>query len=107
MEVLELTSIGSEDVKIISFFLCNEYLCCRDAIVSWLKKKTGPGLHNITTTEEAERILTDEDKIVLGYLESLVVWFLSIFTAIAAFMVLLISVFHGSTSTLSIGFLLL
>lgn len=44
----------------------------KDAIVSWLKKKTGPGLHNITTTEEAERILADEDKIVLGYLESLV-----------------------------------
>lgn len=44
----------------------------KDAIVSWLKKKTGPGLHNITTTEEAEHILADEDKIVLGYLESLV-----------------------------------
>lgn len=73
MEVLELTTIGSEDVRISSFSLCNEYLFCRDAIVSWLKKKTGPGLHNITTTEEAERILVDEDKIVLGYLESLVV----------------------------------
>lgn len=45
----------------------------RDAIVTWLKKKIGPGLHNITTVEEAERILTDEDKIVLGYLDSLVV----------------------------------
>ncbi|KAH6760361.1 PDI-like 1-3 [Perilla frutescens var. hirtella] len=44
----------------------------KDAIVSWLKKKTGPGLHNITTTEEAERILADEEKIVLGFLESLV-----------------------------------
>ncbi|KAL1552756.1 protein disulfide-isomerase [Salvia divinorum] len=44
----------------------------KDAIVSWLKKKTGPGLHNITTTEEAERVLADEDKIVLAYLESLV-----------------------------------
>lgn len=41
--------------------------------MSWLKKKVGPGLHNITTTEEAERILANEDKIVLGYLESLVV----------------------------------
>ncbi|XP_051145451.1 protein disulfide isomerase-like 1-4 [Andrographis paniculata] len=44
----------------------------KDAIVTWLKKKIGPGLHNITTVEEAERILTDEDKLVVGYLESLV-----------------------------------
>ncbi|PIN09703.1 Protein disulfide isomerase (prolyl 4-hydroxylase beta subunit) [Handroanthus impetiginosus] len=44
----------------------------KDAIVSWLKKKIGPGLHNIMTIEEAERILADEDKLVVGYLESLV-----------------------------------
>ncbi|KAK6136217.1 hypothetical protein DH2020_030049 [Rehmannia glutinosa] len=44
----------------------------KDAIVAWLKKKIGPGLKNITTIEEAEHILADEDKIVLGYLESLV-----------------------------------
>ncbi|KAL8551495.1 hypothetical protein ACS0TY_000552 [Phlomoides rotata] len=44
----------------------------KDAIVSWLKKKIGPGLSNITTIEEAERILVDEDKVVLGYLDSLV-----------------------------------
>ncbi|KAL6586499.1 Protein disulfide isomerase-like 1-3 [Orobanche minor] len=44
----------------------------KDAIVTWLKKKIGPCLHNITTIEEAERILANEDKIVLGFLESLV-----------------------------------
>ncbi|GFP94356.1 protein disulfide isomerase-like 1-3 [Phtheirospermum japonicum] len=44
----------------------------KDDIVTWLKKKIGPGLHNITTIEEAEQILAKEDKIVLGYLESLV-----------------------------------
>ncbi|KAL8052157.1 hypothetical protein ABFX02_06G194800 [Erythranthe guttata] len=43
----------------------------KDAIVTWLRKKTGPGLHNITTIEEAEHILANEDKIVLAYLEGL------------------------------------
>ncbi|KAI7735975.1 hypothetical protein M8C21_022387 [Ambrosia artemisiifolia] len=43
----------------------------KDAIVSWVKKKTGPGLHNITTVEEAERILTSESPIVVGYVENL------------------------------------
>ncbi|KZV35164.1 protein disulfide isomerase-like 1-4-like [Dorcoceras hygrometricum] len=36
------------------------------------QEKTGPGISNITTTEEAERILTSEDKVVLGFLDSLV-----------------------------------
>ncbi|KAL2526411.1 Protein disulfide isomerase-like 1-3 [Abeliophyllum distichum] len=44
----------------------------KDAIINWVKKKIGPALYNITTTEEAERILAAEEKIVLGYLESLV-----------------------------------
>ncbi|KAL0317469.1 UNVERIFIED_CONTAM: protein disulfide isomerase-like 1-4 [Sesamum angustifolium] len=44
----------------------------KDAIVAWLKKKIGPGLHNVTTIEEGERILADEDKLVLGFLDSLV-----------------------------------
>ncbi|CAA0814464.1 Protein disulfide isomerase-like 1-3 [Striga hermonthica] len=44
----------------------------KDAIVTWLKKKIGPGLFNITSIEEAEQILAKEDKVVLGYLESLV-----------------------------------
>lgn len=45
----------------------------RDAIVTWIKKKIGPGIYNITSVEDAERILTSETKVVLGYLNSLVV----------------------------------
>ncbi|KAL2549492.1 Protein disulfide isomerase-like 1-3 [Forsythia ovata] len=44
----------------------------KDSIITWVKKKIGPALYNITTTEEAERILAAQEKIVLGYLESLV-----------------------------------
>ncbi|KAM3322381.1 protein disulfide isomerase-like 1-4 [Capsicum chacoense] len=44
----------------------------KDAIISWIKKKTGPVLSNITSVEEAERILKDEKKVVLGYLNDLV-----------------------------------
>lgn len=44
----------------------------KDAIVSWVKKKTGPGIYNLSTLEEAERILTAEPKVVLGFLDSLV-----------------------------------
>lgn len=44
----------------------------KDAIVTWIKKKIGPGVYNITTTEDAERVLTSGDKVVLGFLESLV-----------------------------------
>lgn len=41
--------------------------------MTWIKKKTGPGVKNITTTEDAEKILTSESKVVLGFLNSLVV----------------------------------
>lgn len=44
----------------------------KDAIISWIKRKIGPALSNITTVEEAERILKDEKKVVLGYLNDLV-----------------------------------
>ncbi|CAI9105099.1 OLC1v1003953C1 [Oldenlandia corymbosa var. corymbosa] len=44
----------------------------KDAIVTWIKKKIGPGVANITTLDDAERILTSEDKVVLGFLNSLV-----------------------------------
>ncbi|KAJ8559581.1 hypothetical protein K7X08_003639 [Anisodus acutangulus] len=43
----------------------------KNAIVTWIKKKIGPGIYNLTT-EEAERVLTSEDKVVLAYLDSLV-----------------------------------
>ncbi|KAK8683582.1 hypothetical protein V6N13_039639 [Hibiscus sabdariffa] len=44
----------------------------KEAIVTWIKKKIGPGVYNVTTIEEAERILTSESKVALGYLNSLV-----------------------------------
>uniref|UniRef100_A0A2P2L937 Protein disulfide-isomerase n=1 Tax=Rhizophora mucronata TaxID=61149 RepID=A0A2P2L937_RHIMU len=44
----------------------------KDAIVTWIKKKTGPGIYNITTLDDAERVLTSESKVALGYLNSLV-----------------------------------
>ncbi|KAK9078533.1 hypothetical protein SSX86_002590 [Deinandra increscens subsp. villosa] len=44
----------------------------KDAIVKWITKKTGPGVYNITTVEDAEKILTSEDKVVLAFLDSLV-----------------------------------
>ncbi|KAK8951836.1 Protein disulfide isomerase-like 1-4 [Platanthera zijinensis] len=44
----------------------------KDAIVTWIKKKIGPAVQNITTTEEAEKILTSESKLVLGFFDSLV-----------------------------------
>ncbi|KAJ9684599.1 hypothetical protein PVL29_016861 [Vitis rotundifolia] len=43
----------------------------KDAIVAWVKKKMESGIRNITTTVEAESILTTESKIVLGFLDSL------------------------------------
>ncbi|KAK4772200.1 hypothetical protein SAY86_013975 [Trapa natans] len=43
----------------------------KDAIVTYIKKKIGPGVHNITALDDAERILTSESKIVLGYLNHL------------------------------------
>ncbi|XP_076887166.1 protein disulfide isomerase-like 1-4 [Bidens hawaiensis] len=42
----------------------------KDAIVTWIKKKTGPGVYNITTEEDAEKVLTSEDRVVLALLDS-------------------------------------
>ncbi|RZC76927.1 hypothetical protein C5167_001105 [Papaver somniferum] len=44
----------------------------KDAIVAWVKKKSGPGIYNVTAIEDAERILNTDDKLVLGFLDSLV-----------------------------------
>lgn len=41
--------------------------------MTWIRKKIGPGVSNITTADEAEHVLTSESKAVLGFLESLVV----------------------------------
>lgn len=43
----------------------------RDAIVTWIRKKIGPGVFNITTFEDAERILASESKVALSYLNHL------------------------------------
>ncbi|GFS30867.1 PDI-like 1-4 [Actinidia rufa] len=44
----------------------------KEAIVTWIKKKIGPGVYNISMVEDAEHVLTSENKVVLGFLESLV-----------------------------------
>lgn len=41
--------------------------------MSWVKKKIGPGLHNITTVEEAESVLTSESPVVVAFVENLAV----------------------------------
>ncbi|RYR23257.1 hypothetical protein Ahy_B03g068510 isoform A [Arachis hypogaea] len=44
----------------------------KDGIVAWVKKKIGPGVYNISTADDAERILTSENKVVLAFLTTLV-----------------------------------
>lgn len=44
----------------------------REGIVTWIKKKIGPSVYNITSAEHAEKILTSESKVVVAYLNSLV-----------------------------------
>ncbi|XVE68913.1 hypothetical protein DITRI_Ditri09bG0107800 [Diplodiscus trichospermus] len=43
----------------------------KEGIVTWLKQQTGPGVYNITTTEEAETILAAESTFVLGFVDSM------------------------------------
>lgn len=68
----------------------------RDAIVTWIKKKIGPGIYNITTTEDAEHVLTSENKVVLGFLESLVVCtaYSSMLVIISSYWLLVLAVIH-------------
>ncbi|XP_020584852.1 protein disulfide isomerase-like 1-4 [Phalaenopsis equestris] len=44
----------------------------KDAIVTWIKKRIGPAVQNITTIEEAEKILSSGSKLTLGFFDSLV-----------------------------------
>ncbi|CAH2069315.1 unnamed protein product [Thlaspi arvense] len=44
----------------------------KETIVTWVKKKIGPGVYNLTTLDDAEKVLTSGSKVVLGYLNSLV-----------------------------------
>ncbi|CAL5429914.1 unnamed protein product [Camellia sinensis] len=57
--------LGNDTMEVVS-------VSTWDAIVSWVKKKTGPGIYDLSTVEEAERILIAEPKVVLGFLDSLV-----------------------------------
>ncbi|KAL6848442.1 hypothetical protein ACP4OV_021736 [Aristida adscensionis] len=43
----------------------------KDAIVEWINKKLGPAVQNLTTVDDAEKILTGDDKAVLAFLDSL------------------------------------
>ncbi|XP_009126597.2 protein disulfide isomerase-like 1-4 [Brassica rapa] len=44
----------------------------KETIVTWVKKKIGPSVYNLTTLDDAEKVLTSGNKVVLGYLNSLV-----------------------------------
>ncbi|KAE8777851.1 protein disulfide isomerase family protein 2-2 [Hordeum vulgare] len=43
----------------------------KDAIVAWITKKLGPAVQNITTVDEAEKIVADHGMAVLAFLDSL------------------------------------
>jgi protein disulfide-isomerase A1 len=43
----------------------------KDAIVDWINKKLGPAVKNVTSVDEAETILTGDDKAVLAFLDTL------------------------------------
>ncbi|KAL0681604.1 hypothetical protein Bca4012_048451 [Brassica carinata] len=44
----------------------------KETIVTWVKKKIGPSVYNLTTLDDAEKVLNSGNKVVLGYLNSLV-----------------------------------
>ncbi|GAB2275087.1 Protein disulfide isomerase-like 1-4 [Dionaea muscipula] len=61
----------------VLFFVDGEHkpfngLRTKEGIVTWIRKKIGPGVYNITSTEDAERVLTSESRVVMAYLDSLV-----------------------------------
>ncbi|KAF7087517.1 hypothetical protein CFC21_090700 [Triticum aestivum] len=43
----------------------------KDAIVAWIGKKLGPAVQNLTTVDEAEKIVTGDDVAVLAFLDHL------------------------------------
>ncbi|KAI3705464.1 hypothetical protein L1987_75702 [Smallanthus sonchifolius] len=76
-EESELETYEVQGFPTVLFFVDGVHKPClgqrtKDAIVTWIKKKTGPGVYNITTVEDAEKILTSEDKVVVAFLDSLV-----------------------------------
>ncbi|KAL5998376.1 Protein disulfide isomerase-like [Asimina triloba] len=44
----------------------------KDGIVAWIRKQTVNGAYNVTSTDDAEKILKDENRVVLGFFDSLV-----------------------------------
>ncbi|KAL5733482.1 hypothetical protein ACOSQ2_033174 [Xanthoceras sorbifolium] len=45
--------------------------CGREAVMTWVKRKMRLGVYNITTMDEAKRVLAEESKLVLGFLRTL------------------------------------
>ncbi|AQK61334.1 protein disulfide isomerase3 [Zea mays] len=43
----------------------------KEAIVDWINKKLGPAVQNVTSVDEAQSILTGDDKAVLAFLDTL------------------------------------
>ncbi|XP_051205192.1 protein disulfide isomerase-like 1-4 [Lolium perenne] len=76
-EDAELTEqYGVQGFPTLLFFVDgvhNEYTGDRtkDAILAWITKKLGPEVQNLTTADEAERVLTGEETAVLAFLHSL------------------------------------
>ncbi|KAI3957421.1 hypothetical protein MKW98_003142 [Papaver atlanticum] len=78
-EVYALTKIYElEEYPSVLFFIDGVVQKCylgkktKDAIVAWVKKKSGPGIYNVTAIEDAKRILNTDDNLVMGFFDSLV-----------------------------------
>ena len=60
-----------------------------------INKKIGPGIKNITKIDEVEKILNYESKVVLGYLNSLVVCVCALCFLILGFCVVRVASFDS------------
>ncbi|CAH8362446.1 unnamed protein product [Eruca vesicaria subsp. sativa] len=66
-----------KEFPFILFFVDGEHMAytggrTKETIVTWVKKTIGHTLYNLTTLDDAEKVLTSGNKVVLGYLNSLV-----------------------------------
>jgi hypothetical protein len=50
------------------------FLCVSDAIISWVKKNIGPSVIDITSTDEAKKILESETTFVAAVFDKLEVF---------------------------------
>lgn len=69
-------------------------LRCRDAISNWVNQKINNVVQNVTTIDEAKRILAAESVMVLGFLDSLQVsgvHFMRLFISVCEIMLQLLS----------------